>query len=109
MSARATALAPRSPVCDGVQVHVTDVARFRPYLTSIAVIALARRLGRGRFTWKRPPYEFERRKLPIDILFGTDTIRRAMERGRRVTEIERAWQPGLRGWLRQRQAFLAYR
>ena len=96
-------------VCDGVQVHVTDVARFRPYLTSIAVIALARRLGRDRFAWKRPPYEFERRKLPIDILFGTDTIRRAMERGRRVTEIERAWQPGLRGWLRQRQAFLAYR
>ena len=96
-------------VCDGVQVHVTDVARFRPYLTSIVVIAVARRLGRGRFAWKRPPYEFERRKLPIDILFGTDTIRRTMERGRRVTEIERAWQPGLRAWLRQRQAFLAYR
>jgi uncharacterized protein YbbC (DUF1343 family) len=96
-------------VCDGVQIHVTDVARFQPYLTSIAVIALARRLARARFAWKQPPYEFERRKLPIDILFGTDTIRRAMERGQRVKDIERAWQPALRDWLRQRQAFLAYR
>ncbi len=96
-------------VCGGVQVHVTDVARFKPYLTSIALIAAARRLGRRRFAWRRPPYEFERRLLPIDILFGTDEVRRAIERGHALADMERRWQAGLRRWLAARAPFLAYR
>ncbi len=28
-----------------------------------------------RFAWRRPPYEFEHRRLPIDILCGIDTIK----------------------------------
>src|SRR5213078_1489635 len=69
-------------VCGGVQLHVTDRATFKPFLAGLAVIAVARRLAPGRFRWKRPPYEFERRRLPIDILLGTDQIRRTLERGR---------------------------
>ena len=95
-------------VCDGIQMHVTDVRSFKPYLSAIAVIVVARRLGRRRFAWKRPPYEFERRLWPIDILFGTDTIRRAIERGRRLREIEGGWQPELRRWLRERERVLRY-
>ena len=95
-------------VCDGIQMHVTDVRRFKPYLSAIAVVVVARRLGRRRFAWKRPPYEFERRLWPIDILFGTDTIRRAIERGRRLREIEGGWQPELRRWLRERERVLRY-
>jgi len=96
-------------LCHGVQVHVTDPARFKPFLTSLAVIAVARRQARGRFAWRRPPYEFERRRLPIDILCGTDTIRRAIERSTSVTVIERSWQPDLARWLRTRASYLAYR
>src|SRR5436305_2463562 len=54
-------------LCDGAQVHVTDRARFKPFLTGLALIAVARRQGRRHFAWRRPPYEFERRRLPIDI------------------------------------------
>ncbi len=95
--------------CDGVQVHVTDRTRFRPFLTGLAAIAVARRQAPRDFAWRRPPYEFERRRLPIDILCGTDTIRRALERGARLDVIERAWQPGLAGWRRARTPYLAYR
>jgi uncharacterized protein YbbC (DUF1343 family) len=96
-------------VCGGVQLHVTDRARFKPFLTGLAVIAVARRLAPRGFRWKRPPYEFERRRLPIDILLGTDAIRRALERGRPLREIERGWAGGLARWRRRRQAVLAYR
>ena len=34
-----------------------------------------------RFAWKQPPYEYEAVKLPIDILCGTDRVRRAIEAG----------------------------
>src|SRR5439155_1378641 len=96
-------------LCDGAQVHVTDRARFKPFLTGLALIAVARRQGRRHFAWRRPPYEFERRRLPIDILCGTDAIRRAIERGTSIAMIERSWRPDLTRWLGARAPYLAYR
>ena len=96
-------------LCGGVQVHVTDQGRFKPVLTYLAVIAVARRLAPRGFRWKRPPYEFERRRLPIDILLGTDTIRRSIERGRPLRDIEHDWLPALARWRRRRTPALLYR
>jgi uncharacterized protein YbbC (DUF1343 family) len=96
-------------VCGGVQLHVTDPATFKPFLTGLGVIAAARRVAPRDFRWKRPPYEFERRRLPIDILLGTDAIRRALERGRPLREIERTWTAALGSWRRRREQVLAYR
>jgi uncharacterized protein YbbC (DUF1343 family) len=91
-------------VCGGVQLHVTDRVRFKPFLTGLAVVAVARRLAPRAFRWRRPPYEFEHRRLPIDILLGTDRIRRALEQGRSLDSIERAWQPDLAQWRRRHRA-----
>ena len=96
-------------LCDGVQIHVTDVARFKPYLTGVAMMAVARRQVPRGFAWRRPPYEFERKKLPIDIICGTDAIRKGIDRGRPLAEIELAWAPGLAAWMRRRARFLLYR
>jgi len=96
-------------VCGGVQLHVTDRARFKPFLTGLAVIAVARRLAPRSFRWRRPPYEFEDRLLPIDILLGTDGIRRALEDGQSLGSIERSWQADLSKWRRHRAAALMYR
>jgi len=96
-------------LCGGVQIHVADRARFKPFLTGLAVVAVARRLAPRAFRWRRPPYEFENRLLPIDILLGTDRIRRAIERGESLGAIERSWQGDLARWRRRRAATLAYR
>ena len=96
-------------LCGGVQIHVTDRDRFKPFATGLAVIAAARRLAPRRFAWRRPPYEFERRRLPIDILLGTDRIRRGLERGRAVAELEREWARDLSQWKRRRAPILLYR
>src|SRR6266849_3466052 len=93
-------------VCEGVQIHVTDSDRFKPFLTSLAMIATARRAAPRAFAWKRPPYEFERRRLPIDILCGTDQIRLAIERNVPLTRIERQWRPALAQWKRRRLSAL---
>ncbi|MBI2219237.1 MAG: DUF1343 domain-containing protein [Candidatus Rokubacteria bacterium] len=92
--------------CGGVQIHVTDRARFKPFLTGLAVIAAARRLAPRRFAWRPPPYEFERHRLPIDILLGTDRIRRAIEAGRALAAVERSWQPDVARWLGERRVLL---
>src|SRR5437667_414215 len=96
-------------LCGGVQIHVTHAASFKPFITGLAVVASARRLGRRAFRWRRPPYEFEHRKLPFDILCGTDTVRRAIERGEPLATLERRWQPARAHWLARRARWLAYR
>ena len=96
-------------LCEGVQVHVTDATRFKPFLTGLAEVAIARRLAPRGFAWRRPPYEFEARRLPIDILCGTDTIRRAIEGGTPLATIELAWQRDLERWKRRRAPYLLYR
>ena len=96
-------------VCGGVHIHVTERDRFKPFLTGLAVIAVARRLAPRAFRWRKPPYEFEHRLLPIDILLGTDRIRHAIERGQSLRSIERGWQHDLAKWRPRRAAALAYR
>jgi uncharacterized protein YbbC (DUF1343 family) len=94
-------------LCRGVQLHVTDAERFRSFATYLALIGEARRQSR-RFRWRRPPYEFERRRLPIDLLCGGDAIRRTIERGRPLGRLERAWRREREGFARRRQPYLLY-
>jgi uncharacterized protein YbbC (DUF1343 family) len=96
-------------LCGGVQVHVTDRARLEPFLTGLAVIATARAQGARDFAWRQPPYEFERRRLPFDILCGTDAIRLHLERGRPLAGLERSWRGPLAAWRRRRSRYLLYR
>ncbi len=57
---------------------------------------VARQQAPRRFAWRRPPYEFESKRLPIDILLGTDVIRRGLERGATLAMLERAGGAGSR-------------
>jgi uncharacterized protein YbbC (DUF1343 family) len=94
--------------CGGVQVHVTDHARFRPFLTYLALIAEARRQGGRRFRWRRPPYEFEWKRRAIDLLCGGDAIRRAIELGRPLRALEAGWALALARFARARRPYLLY-
>ena len=89
-------------VCEGVQVHVRDRRRFDAYLSYLLLIHHARRQDRRRFAWREPPYEYETRKLPFDILCGTDRVRRAIEADRSPRRL-------VQGWTRERTAFLKRR
>jgi uncharacterized protein YbbC (DUF1343 family) len=97
----------RGTLCHGVQVHVTDPARFKPFVTYLALIAEARRQSRL-FRWRQPPYEFERKKLPIDLLCGGDGIRRAIERRVRLARLELSWVPDLVWFAHTRRPYLLY-
>jgi len=98
----------RGQLCHGVQLHVTDTARFKPFATYLAVIVEARRQSRL-FRWRRPPYEFERTRLPIDLLCGGDGIRRAIEREVPLGRLERSWRRALTRFARARRRYLLYR
>jgi uncharacterized protein YbbC (DUF1343 family) len=94
--------------CGGCQPHVTDRAAFEPVRTAVELIAEFRREDPSRFAWRKPPYEYEHDKEPIDILYGTDQLRLTIDRGGDVGALVRAWEPEEEGFRRLRQPFLMY-
>ncbi len=66
-------------VCGGFQVHVLDRTTFRPWRVGQFIIReLYHYLGND-FEWKNPPFEYNYRQMPIDIINGTDKLRHWVE------------------------------
>jgi uncharacterized protein YbbC (DUF1343 family) len=92
----------------GVQVHVRDRDAFQPVRTGLAVLAALRDLSGNRFDWRRKPYEFVADRLAIDLLFGSDRERRALEAGRPPRDIAREWEAEEEAFRQRRRPFLLY-
>jgi uncharacterized protein YbbC (DUF1343 family) len=94
--------------CGGVQVHVVDQTKARPFATYLVLMREARRLATGAFDWRRERYEFVDDRLAIDLLLGRADIRPMLEGGAGLSEMEAAWAPGLTAFLRDRARALLY-
>jgi uncharacterized protein YbbC (DUF1343 family) len=94
--------------CGGAQLHVIDRQAFRPVITGVALIHTFRRMNPEKFAWRQPPYEYERDKLPIDILAGSDVLRQQIEREVPIAEIAASWREDEQRFMRMRQRFLSY-
>ncbi len=94
--------------CGGVQIHVTDRNAFTPVIVGVAMVKTAYDLYPGQFEWKRDAYEYEFDKNPFDVVSGTDTIRKAIEAGESLNDIENAWMPRAKEFAEVRKQFLLY-
>jgi uncharacterized protein YbbC (DUF1343 family) len=57
-------------LCGGAQLHVIDRETFQPFLTGVQIIKRIRKIYGKEFQWRQPPYEYEWKRLPIEILIG---------------------------------------
>jgi uncharacterized protein YbbC (DUF1343 family) len=94
--------------CGGVQVHVTDRRCFRPVSAGFVILRGALELYPRAFRWREPPFEYEYAKLPIDILAGSDLIRRLAEAQADPGAGEAAWRAGLEAYQAVRSRYLRY-
>ncbi len=94
--------------CGGCQLHVLDRAAFRPVKTAVAMIEEFRRQDPARFAWKEPPYEYEYEKTPIDIMWGSDRLRKAIEAGATADEIADGWKAEVAAFEERRRPYLLY-
>jgi uncharacterized protein YbbC (DUF1343 family) len=98
----------KGETCFGFQLHITDMEKLKPYRMGLALLQAFCRTHPERFRWLDPPYEYEWEKLPIDILIGSDTIRREVERGEDLNLIESGWEQELRDYREKRDSCLLY-
>ncbi|CAN5376127.1 DUF1343 domain-containing protein [soil metagenome] len=57
-------------LCAGAQIHVIDRDVFLPFRTGIEILRQVSERHPREFRWNDPPYEYEFRRLPIEILLG---------------------------------------
>lgn len=94
--------------CGGVQLHVTDRNVFTPVIVGIAMVKTAREMYPNHFQWRQNEYEYEFGKNAFDVVCGTDKIRKALESGRSLREIEDSAVPGLDAFKTMRRKYLIY-
>lgn len=103
----------KGKICNGVFVHVHDRTKFESTLVYMRLlqcviqqtgvldashVKLERFLAASGetdlpgFAWKQPPYEYEFKKLPIDILLGNGTLRSNLEEGCDLKMLRKEWQ-----------------
>ncbi|HEU4402017.1 MAG TPA: DUF1343 domain-containing protein [Candidatus Polarisedimenticolia bacterium] len=95
-------------VCRGFQIQVTDLAAYRPYLTTLALLQDVIAEHRDRFEWKKPPYEYVTDKPPIDVLTGDPALREALESGRDLRALERSWAAEIRAFEKESRPLRLY-
>ncbi len=96
-------------LCGGAQIHITDRGRLRPFKTAVAVLRAVRDLYPQAALWKKPPYEYETKKMPIDILAGTDRLRKDIDSGADLERMEAGWKEECLSFRKNvRKKFLHY-
>ncbi len=94
--------------CRGFQLHVTDANLFKPYRTGLALLQTLLLLYPEDFLYKDPPYEYEYERLPMDLILGDQALRRGLEQGVEIVELEGSWQDDLRRYQDRIKPVLLY-
>jgi uncharacterized protein YbbC (DUF1343 family) len=98
----------KGELCHGLQINVIDPRAYKPYYTTLAIIQEVMAAWPDQFSWFPPPYEYEFEKPPIDIITGDEVIRKGLEQGRDLDELEAGWQAELTEFLAIRRQYLLY-
>lgn len=69
----------KDQVLGGVHIHVLDRVKFNSFEAGLHLLAIIAQLYPKLFQWKQPPYEYETEKMPIDLIAGTDEIRKLID------------------------------
>ena len=95
-------------ICGGAQIHILDRDEFRPVITGFAMIKSIYELYPDKFSFSPPPYEYERNKLPFDILTGSSKWREMILKKAKLSEIEDEFSEQIEKFDRIRRNFLIY-
>jgi uncharacterized protein YbbC (DUF1343 family) len=78
-------------LCNGLQLHVTDIRLFKPVATALELFdAIIETSPESSLIFNPPPYEYENHLMPFDILSGDSGMRECLvNRSNISVEIER--------------------
>jgi uncharacterized protein YbbC (DUF1343 family) len=79
-------------ICKGFQVHVTEKENFNAYLSSLILLQAIIKFHPDEFKFKEPPYEYEFERMPIDLILGSESLRKRLCDLKDLQAIAREWE-----------------
>jgi uncharacterized protein YbbC (DUF1343 family) len=103
----------KSELCSGIQIHadgaVYDEAKFVPYRLYNLFLKAFHHTHPEFDLWRKPPYEYETIKMPIDILSGHSKLRAWVEdKEPRIEEWDASLKADEEAWIKERHPHLLY-
>ena len=100
-------------LCAGMQIHVEESdyshAAFRPWRLQALMFKALRALEPKYPLWREFAYEYEKDRLAIDLLSGSDLLRRWVDdRRSRPKDLDELARADEQAWQRERRPFLLY-
>ncbi|UCB48930.1 MAG: DUF1343 domain-containing protein [Deltaproteobacteria bacterium] len=95
-------------VCRGFMIHILDQRLYHPYFSSMVLLKAVLELHEEQFAWRKPPYEYEYEKMPVDVILGDSSLKIKMEKGADLFEIKERWVKELKDFLEWRKSYLLY-
>lgn len=79
--------------CNGLQIHVTDINQYRPVGTALEIFdAIIETSGIDTLKFNPPPYEYEDKLIPFDILSGDSGMRLTLINRQSIQNEKERWQ-----------------
>ncbi len=94
--------------CSGIQIHVTDHNCFRSTRLALALIYTAQALYPKAFKWRHQAYEFVDKVPAIDLLYGSNTFRKAVENQSGLNKVLEEMNSFEETFKKARKEFLIY-
>jgi uncharacterized protein YbbC (DUF1343 family) len=101
-------------LCAGIQIHVENASydheNFRPWRLVALVLKSLRALRPGYDLWRNFTYEYERDRLAIDLINGSDLLRQWVDDpSARSADLDALAIPDENSWSEERKSVLLYR
>lgn len=101
-------------LCAGVQIHVEDDSynhkRFRPWRLMALAFKALRQLRPDYPIWRDFPYEYELNRLAIDVINGSDLLRKWVDDpNASIADLDALTVPDETSWREERTSYLLYK
>jgi len=88
--------------CNGLQIHVTDLNNFRPVATTLEIIdSIIKTCGKDPVKFNDPPYEYEEKLVPFDILAGDPLMRETLLKGESTEKEKERWKSDIENFKKE--------
>jgi uncharacterized protein YbbC (DUF1343 family) len=97
-------------LCQGIQIHVTDPENYYPVATALDIFdAIIETSSPGAMKFNLPPYEYENKLMPFDILSGDSGMRTALLNRAPVKIEKERWRSEINEFEKEFSRFAFYR
>jgi uncharacterized protein YbbC (DUF1343 family) len=95
-------------ICKGILVNPKNIDQLNSFEVYYEIIRLVMNNYLEQFKWKEPPYEFETKRMPIDMICGSSIIRESIEKNLPFHEIEPRIKIEIQKYIETIDNFLLY-